>query len=197
MSAAAAPNVPQKPPPRLTYSAKARTIAAMEVILAKEEDLEALEALYAKARAFMREHGNGGQWGEHYPPRALLLEDIKKARMHLIKDGDELWGAFVFFVGEEPAYRAIDGKWLTDNTQYGVIHRVASAGKGGFMRRVVEFCEARTDDLRIDTHRDNAPMRGALETLGFVPCGTVIVDDGTERIAYEICSRISFASQNK
>lgn len=105
--------------------------------------------------------------------------------MHLIKDGDELLGAFVFFVGEEPAYRAIDGKWLTDNTQYGVIHRVASAGKGGFVRRVVEFCEARTDDLRIDTHRDNAPMRGALERLGFVPCGTVIVDDGTERIAYE------------
>ena len=159
--------------------------------------MEALEALYAKARAFMREHGNGGQWGEQYPPRALLLEDIKKARMHLIKDGDELLGAFVFFVGEEPAYRAIDGKWLTDNTQYGVIHRVASAGKGGFVRRVVEFCEARTDDLRIDTYRDNAPMRGALERLGFVPCGTVFVDDGTERIAYEICSRISFASQNK
>ena len=77
----------------------------MEVILAKEEDLEALEALYAGARAFMREHGNGGQWGEQYPPRALLLEDIKKARMHLMKDGDELLGAFVFFVGEEPAYR--------------------------------------------------------------------------------------------
>ena len=169
----------------------------MEVVLAKEEDLERLEALYAQARAFMREHGNGGQWGGQYPPSALLLEDIEKARMHLIKDGDELLGAFVFFVGEEPAYRAIDGKWLTDNTQYVVIHRVASAGKGGFVRRVVEFCEARTDDLRIDTHRDNAPMRGALERLGFVPCGTVIVDDGTERIAYEICSRISFASQNK
>ena len=111
----------------------------------------------------MREHGNGGQWGGQYPPRALLLEDIKKARMHLIKDGDELLGAFVFFVGEEPAYRAIDGKWLTDSAQYGVIHRVASAGKGGFMRLVVEFCTARADDLRIDTHRDNAPMRGALE----------------------------------
>ena len=53
------------------------------------------------------------------------------------------------------------------------------------------------DDLRIDTHRDNAPMRGALEKLGFVPCGTVTVDDGTERIAYEKSSRISFAPQNK
>ena len=169
----------------------------MEVVLAKEEDLERLEALYAQARAFMREHGNGGQWGGQYPPRALLLEDIEKARMHLIKDGDELLGAFVFFVGEEPSYRAIDGTWLTDSAQYGVIHRVASAGKGGFVRRVVEFCTAQADDLRIDTHRDNAPMRGALEKLGFVPCGTVTVDDGTERIAYEICSRISFAPQNK
>ena len=167
----------------------------MEVILAKEEDLGRLEALYAKARAFMREHGNGGQWGEQYPPRALLLEDIKKARMHLMKDGDELLGAFVFFVGEEPAYRAIDGKWLTDNASYGVIHRVASAGKGGFVRRVVEFCTARADDLRIDTHRNNAPMRGALERLGFVPCGSVTVDDGTERIAYERVHDFIFAKQ--
>lgn len=167
----------------------------MEVVLAQEEDLEALEALYAKARAFMRAHGNGGQWGEQYPPRALLLEDIKMARMHLIKDGDGLLGAFVFFVGEEPAYRAIDGKWLTDSVQYGVIHRVASAGKGGFVRRVVEFCTARADDLRIDTHRDNAPMRAALEKLGFVPCGTVTVDDGTERIAYERVHDFIFAKQ--
>ena len=170
----------------------------MEVILAKEGDLEALEALYAKARAFMRAHGNGGQWGDHYPSHALLLEDIARERLYLMKDGDELLGAFVFFVGEEPAYCAIDGKWLTDRAQqYGVIHRVASAGRGGFLRRVVEFCGARAEDLRIDTHRDNAPMRGALEKLGFTACGTVIVDDGTERIAYEMCSRISFASQNK
>ena len=169
----------------------------MEVILAKQSDLEMLDGLYAGARAFMREHGNGGQWGDHYPSRALLSEDIAKERLYLMKDGDELLGAFVFFVGEEPAYRAIDGKWLTDRARCGVIHRVASAGRGGFLRRVVEFCGARSEDLRIDTHRDNAPMRGALEKLGFTACGTVIVDDGTERIAYELCSRISFASQNK
>ena len=167
------------------------------MILAKQPDLEMLDGLYARARAFMREHGNGGQWGDHYPSRALLLEDIARERLYLMKDGDELLGAFVFFVGEEPAYRAIDGKWLTDRAQYGVIHRVASAGRGSFLRRVVEFCGARAEDLRIDTHRDNAPMRGALEKLGFVPCGTVIVDDGTERIAYEKSSRISFAPQNK
>ena len=169
----------------------------MEVILAEEKDLGTLLALYAEARAFMREHGNGGQWGDHYPSRALLLEDIARERLYLMKDGDELLGAFVFFVGEEPDYRTIESRWLTDNARYGVIHRVASAGRGGFLRRVVEFCGARAEDLRIDTHRNNAPMRGALEKLGFLPCGTVIVDDGTERIAYELCSRISFASQNK
>ena len=164
------------------------------MILAKQQDLEMLDGLYARARAFMREHGNGGQWGEQYPPRALLLEDIARERLYLMKDGDELLGAFVFFVGEEPAYRAIDGKWLTDSARCGVIHRVASAGRGGFLRRVVEFCGARSEDLRIDTHRDNAPMRGALEKLGFTACGTVIVDDGTERIAYEKSSRHFFCS---
>ena len=170
-------------------------MAVMEVILAKQPDLEMLDGLYARARAFMREHGNGGQWGEQYPSRALLLEDIAKERLYLMKDGDELLGAFVFFAGEEPAYRAIDGKWLTDNAQYGVIHRVASAGRGGFLRRIVEFCGARSEDLRIDTHRDNAPMRGALEKLGFTACGTVIVDDGTERIAYERVHDFIFAKQ--
>ena len=99
----------------------------MEVVLAKEEDLERLEALYAQARAFMREHGNGGQWGGQYPPSALLLEDIEKARMHLIKDGDELLGAFVFFVGEEPSYRAIDGTWLTGRAPGGVIPKCSKA----------------------------------------------------------------------
>ncbi len=167
----------------------------MEVVLAKEKDLEALLALYAKARAFMREHGNGGQWGESYPPRSLLLEDIAKEQLYLMKDGDELLGAFVFFVGEEPDYRTIEGGWLTKNAQYGVIHRVASAGGHGFMRHVVEFCGARAEDLRIDTHRNNAPMRGALKRLGFMPCGTITTGDGGKRIAYERVHSFVFAEQ--
>ena len=160
-------------------------MAGMEVVLAKESDLSLLENLYARAREKMKESGNPTQWKDSYPPRELLLEDIRKERMYLMWDAGELLGAFVFFTGEEPAYQHIDGKWLTENREYGVVHRVAANGKRGFLRRVMEYCSERARDIRIDTHEDNAPMRGALEKLGFAACGVVVVDDGTERIAFE------------
>ena len=160
-------------------------MAGMEVVLAKESDLGLLEGLYARAREKMRAAGNPSQWKDSYPPRELLSEDIRKGRLYLMREKGELLGAFVFFTGEEPAYQHIDGKWLTENREYGVVHRVASNGGRGFLRKVMDYCFARAGDLRIDTHEDNAPMRGALEKLGFAACGTVVVDDGTERIAFE------------
>ena len=157
--------------------------------LAAKEDLAALEALYAAARARMKEAGNPAQWKDSYPPRALIEEDVARGRLYVCEE-DALVGAFVFFVGEEPCYRVIDGMWRTEARVYGVIHRVASDGaRRGFLKTVVGFCSKRADDLRIDTHRDNAPMRGALTALGFRACGVVIVDDGAERIAFERVTR--------
>ena len=155
------------------------------IIQATMRDLPALESLYAAARGRMKAAGNYDQWKDSYPPRTLIEEDIARGRLYLVKEG-ELLGAFVFFVGTEENYAAIDGMWMTENRVYGVIHRVASCGtRRGFLKTVVDYCTQFADDLRIDTHRDNAPMRGALTALGFRACGVVIVDDGTERIAFE------------
>lgn len=159
------------------------------IIQATMRDLPALESLYAAARGRMKAAGNYDQWKDSYPPRTLIEEDIARGRLYLVKEG-ELLGAFVFFVGTEENYAAIDGMWMTENRVYGVIHRVASCGtRRGFLKTVVDYCTQFADDLRIDTHRDNAPMRGALTALGFRPCGVVIVDDGTERIAFERVTR--------
>lgn len=156
------------------------------IIQATMRDLPALESLYAAARGRMKAAGNYDQWKDSYPPRTLIEEDIARGRLYLVKKDDALLGAFVFFVGTEENYSAIDGMWMTENRAYGVIHRVASSGtRRGFLHTVVDYCAQFADDLRIDTHRDNAPMRGALTALGFRPCGVVIVDDGTERIAFE------------
>ena len=156
------------------------------IIQATMRDLPALESLYAAARERMKAADNPDQWGDSYPPRALIEEDIARGRLYLSKEEDALLGAFVFFVGSEDHYAAIDGMWMTENRVYGVIHRVASCGtRRGFLKAVVDYCTQFADDLRIDTHRDNAPMRGALTALGFRTCGVVIVDDGTERIAFE------------
>ncbi len=160
------------------------------IIQATMRDLPALESLYAAARERMKAADNPDQWGDSYPPRALIEEDIARGRLYLSKEEDSLLGAFVFFVGSEDHYAAIDGMWMTENRVYGIIHRVASCGtRRGFLKTVVDYCTQFADDLRIDTHRDNAPMRGALTALGFRACGVVIVDDGTERIAFERVTR--------
>ena len=39
-------------------------------------DLEEILAVYARARAFMREHGNRTQWAGGHPARALVEQDI-------------------------------------------------------------------------------------------------------------------------
>lgn len=40
-------------------------------------------------------------------------------------------------------------------------------------------------NLRGDTHERNLPMRRAFERNGFERCGTIWVEDGTPRIAYQ------------
>lgn len=42
----------------------------------------------------------------------------------------------------------------------------------------------RLAEVRADTHRDNVIMQHILEKNGFIKCGTIVVEDGTPRIAY-------------
>ena len=74
-----------------------------------------------------------------------------------------------------------------DDSPYGVVHRITTDRKA---RGTATFClnwavRQAGGHLRIDTHEDNRPMRKLLEKLGFSRRGTVVVEDGTERIAFE------------
>ena len=40
-------------------------------------------------------------------------------------------------------------------------------------------------DIRIDTHHDNIPMRTFLAKLGYHACGTIYLNNGDKRIAYQ------------
>ena len=99
------------------------------------------------------------------------------------------YGAVVF--DGEPAYEALEGKWLTDGP-YVLVHRIAVAdgerGKGvaaEFLRHVEEMARERgIGAFRIDTNHDNHPMLRLLERTGFTPCGKVVYRSG-ERLAFE------------
>ena len=147
------------------------------------EDLDRILDIYAEARRFMAENGNPTQWHSGYPRRELLEQDIRLERLFAVVRNDGICGAFVFFIGDDPTYRYIEGSWMAD-TPYGVIHRIAGQG-GGIFADALAFCEAQISHIRIDTHHDNKPMQHVVEKAGFSRRGIIYVEDGSPRIAYE------------
>ena len=101
---------------------------------ARHSDLEQILDIYARARKVMAASGNPTQWGDGYPPREILEEDIDANRLFIYTVNGRLEAVFAFILGPDPTYAKIEGgKWLNDTLPYGTIHRLASAGhrKGG------------------------------------------------------------------
>ena len=153
---------------------------------AKMQDMPRILEIYAYARNFMRENGNPTQWEDLEPIRKNLVTDIEHENLYLIKDGENIHGAFAFIIGDDPTYAKIEqGQWLSDK-EYGTIHRVASDGTlHGLMGIIVEFCSGKITHLRIDTHEDNKIMQHLILKNGFKKCGIIHISDGSPRLAYE------------
>lgn len=158
----------------------------MEIRKAKLADLDRILEIYAYARVFMAETGNPTQWGDGYPQKGILVEDIKKEQLYVIEEEKQIHGVFVFVIGDDPTYEIIeDGAWPSDSP-YGTIHRIAGDGQGkGILRLCVDFCKKQIDTLRIDTHYDNRIMQNAIKKNGFQRCGIIYSVDGSPRIAYQ------------
>ena len=151
------------------------------------EDIPRLMEIYAYAREFMKQTGNPTQWGDNFPPQVFLENDVVNGNGYAMCDDDgRIYATFAFIVGDDPTYKNIyDGAWL-DDEPYGTIHRIASDGTHrGVLKTCVSFCEGIIPNLRIDTHNDNKVMQHQIEKNGFTRCGTIYVEDGSPRIAYQ------------
>lgn len=131
------------------------------------------------------------QWQDGYPNPGTLQDDLDKGQAHVLElDGEIVLYAAIIF-DTEPAYEAIEGKWLTDGP-YVVLHRVAIAptvkGKGiatAFFRMVEDLARERgVPSIKVDTNFDNAPMLRIMDKLGYTYCGLVYFR-GSARRAYE------------
>ena len=149
-------------------------------------ELDQIMDVYARARAFMAQNGNPTQWGDDYPPRELIEEDILSNRLFVCVINGELEAVFAFILGEDPTYKTIEGgHWLND-VPYGTLHRLASAGhRKGVGRLVIDWCLEHCESLRADTHADNKVMQHVLESNGFSRCGIIHLANGSPRIAYQ------------
>ena len=162
----------------------------MQIRPTQPQELDAVMAIYARARAFMAEQGNPHQWGDTlWPPQDLIKDDIAAGKSYVFEaDDGSIAAVFFYDAGQrvDPCYDHIDGAWQ-GSEDYGVVHRIASAGTvKGAGRTCIQWAIDRCGHLRMDTHEDNAPMRGLLESLGFIYCGTIYVhEDNAPRRAYE------------
>lgn len=153
---------------------------------ATPDDIEAILEVYESARRYMRATGNLTQWSDGYPARRDVEADMAAGNCYVAEAEEGIVAAFAFIKGEDPTYRIIeDGAWLNDEP-YGTIHRIASDGRrSGVLAACTEFCLARTENLRLDTHSDNRPMLAAVQRLGFIRCGVIFCRDGSPRTAFQ------------
>lgn len=145
----------------------------MAVREATIQDIDVLMEIYETARRFMIENGNPTQWPQGYPSKKILLKDMATKQLYVYEQSGEIEGDFVFFIGEDPSYAKIDGKWLNEEP-YGVIHRIASRQRVPHVgQSILNYCFTKIKNLRIDTHEDNIPMQNMLKKNGFVYVGDI------------------------
>lgn len=159
----------------------------MDIRKTEVHDLKTVMPIYDHARRFMQAHGNPNQWTDGYPSEEYILQEINDGNSYVcLNEAKEIIATFCFIRGEDPTYRRIDnGRWLNDKP-YGVIHRLASAGKEkGIADKCIRWCLAQHGNLRADTHRDNTVMQNILKKNGFKECGIIYTRNGSPRIAYQ------------
>ena len=154
---------------------------------AKPTDMASIMQVMDAAKKIMRQSGNMHQWGEGYPSEAVIMSDIEKDGGFVIVDGSKIVGYFAFLPSPEPTYDKIyDGNWLDEVKPYHVIHRIASLPDAhGIFSSIMDFCFAHDNNIRIDTHRDNAIMQHNIEKHDFTFCGIIYLANGDERLAYQ------------
>ncbi len=158
----------------------------MEIRLTEYSDLDTVMGIYDHAREYMRQSGNLWQWVGGYPGRELIMEDIAAKRSYVCTEEGRIAGVFYFAVGSDPTYATIyDGEWL-DEEPYGVVHRIASAShKKGVASFCLGWCFNQCPNIRIDTHEDNKIMQALLMKNGYRRCGTIYLENGDPRVAFQ------------
>lgn len=160
-------------------------IQVMNIRKSLPSDIESIMLIYDCARQQMRDGGNTTQWVNGYPQRELILKDIAEGNHYVCESDGIIVAVFSMIFGDDPTYSHIEGRWL--NAQpYATIHRIGSDGRvKGVLHEVVSWAFSYTDNLRIDTHADNAPMLHLMEREAFSYCGIIYVADGTPRKAFQ------------
>ena len=155
-------------------------------------DLPTILSLRDQAREIMRSYGNIYQWPDGYPRDDMFRKDIELGGSHvMLNEEGTIVGTFALLPSPEVTYNIIyDGQWL-DDEPYFVIHRIASTPDSrGILDALLDYCESKVGNLRIDTHEANIIMRKGLEKHVYQYCGIIHLLNGDERLAFQKIIRL-------
>lgn len=165
----------------------------MEIRHTEIADIPAILDIYDQAKAYLKSK-DVDQWQDGYPNEQSILDDMAKKQSYVLVDNHTIIGTAAIVLELDPNYAYIeDGQWLTTINNYYCIHRIAvdNAIKGKhlaneFMLYAEELAKKDSKkSLRIDTHHENLSMQRFLHKCGFLPCGTIYLQSGSKRIAFE------------
>ena len=155
-------------------------------------DIDSLMEIFAEARRTIAALGID-QWQNGYPSYDTVYEDISLCRSYSVLIDGEICATFVLIDDGEPTYDKIyEGEWL-GNEDFIAIHRVAVSVKkrgSGISTAIIDYASKYAKSLgrnalRIDTHEGNKVMRRMLEKHSFIHRGTIYLESGDGRVAYE------------
>ena len=161
---------------------------------ANTNDADAVTEIFELCRKGMNESGID-QWQSGTPNRNIFLSDLENGYATVGEDGGKIVAYCALVIGRDHTYDVInDGKWKTDNEIYATLHRVAvhpeyrnHGAASQFMQYCKDVCkENGISSMRIDTHKDNLAMQHTILKNGYEYCGIIHIDDGTERLAFEL-----------
>ena len=172
------------------------------------DDIDRILEIIEKAKAELKKMGLD-QWQKGYPNREVIESDVKKGISYVLEEiaennenseekvSGKIVGTIVLSPEREEPYSKIEGKWITDDDDYVVVHRLAvdsDVKNKGLATKILEFSEGvcienKILSLKADTHENNEPMKRLLAKNGFSFCGLIYLDRepdlGAKRIAYE------------
>ena len=151
------------------------------------QDLPAIMNVLDAGRAIMLASGNPNQWPAGYPTEAMVMADINSSVGRVMETDGVIVAYFACIPSPDPTYAVIEkGDWLDNDEPYYVVHRIAKLPTvHGVFQAMMGYLEKITDNIRMDTHRDNRIMQHNLAKYGFHYCGIIHIASGAERLAYQ------------
>jgi len=159
---------------------------------AKTEDIPVMMEIVRQAQASLKAMGIN-QWQNNYPNVEVIQRDIDEGYAYVLTDNDTVIAMLTIIFNDEPTYdRIYEGEWLSRG-DFVVVHRIAidnrckQKGIASYLLGEVEkmAVQANISSFKIDTHKDNIPMRKTLDRNDFSYCGRIVLPDGNSRVAYE------------